>query len=93
MLVTITEYQELDARKLMDIYSESNYENTDYFFPDEPNKDVAVRKAEDGFLEYLKNDFFRAGRSILLDLGERRRLGQCITAQQDYKRPALSRST
>lgn len=64
MLVTITEYQELDARKLMDIYSESNYENTDYFFPDEPNKDVAVRKAEDGFLEYLKNDFIeQAGAS------------------------------
>ena len=31
MLIKITEYQNLDTRKLMDVYSESNYENTDYF--------------------------------------------------------------
>ncbi len=24
---------------LMDVYSESNYENTDYFYPDETDKD------------------------------------------------------
>ena len=58
MLIKISEYQNLDARKLMDIYSESNYENTDYFYPGEADKDAAVRKVEDGFLDFLKNDFF-----------------------------------
>ena len=32
MLIKITDYREMDPRKLMDVYSESNYENTDYFF-------------------------------------------------------------
>jgi hypothetical protein len=38
MLTTITDYQKLNTRKLMDVYSESNYENTDYFFPEEADK-------------------------------------------------------
>ena len=58
MLIKATEYEKLDARKLMDVYSESNYENTDYFFPDEPEKATAVRKVEAGFLDFLKNEFF-----------------------------------
>ena len=58
MLITISELKDIDMRKLMDIYSESNYENTDYFFPDEPDKKVAVQKVEAGFLDFLKNDFF-----------------------------------
>ena len=64
MLITITEFKDLDTRKLMDIYSESNYENTDYFYPDEQDKAAAVRKVEEGFLDFLKNDFFgQAGAS------------------------------
>ena len=58
MLIRITEYQKVDNRKLMDVYSESNYENTDYFYPDEKDKDIAVQKVEEGFLDFLKNDFF-----------------------------------
>ena len=58
MLIKFTEYQELDTGKLMEVYSESNYENTDYFFPDEENKEVAVQKVEAGFLDFLRNDFF-----------------------------------
>ena len=58
MLITITEFKFLDIRKLMDIYCESNYENTAYFYPDEPDKDAAVRKVEKGFADYLKNGFF-----------------------------------
>lgn len=58
MLKKITEFRELDARGLMDVYSESNYENTDYFFPDEADKASAVEKVEAGFLDFLKNDFF-----------------------------------
>ena len=58
MLLRIMKYCDLDGRKLMDVYSESNYENTDYFFPDEADKNAAVRKVEAGFLDFLKNDFF-----------------------------------
>ncbi|MBO4471181.1 MAG: GNAT family N-acetyltransferase [Clostridia bacterium] len=58
MLRKITEYRDLDERKLMDVYSESNYENTDYFFPEETDKEKAVRQVEAGFLDFLKNDFF-----------------------------------
>ena len=32
MLLRINRYEELDVRKLMDVYAESNFENTDYFF-------------------------------------------------------------
>ena len=58
MLIKISEYQKVDSRKLMDVYSESNYENTDYFFPDEADKEAAVQRVEAGFLDFLKNDFF-----------------------------------
>ena len=57
-LIIITEYRKVDTRKLMEIYSESNYENTNYFYPEDSDKEAAVRKVEAGFLDYLKNDFF-----------------------------------
>lgn len=58
MLITIDAYKDIDAKKLMDIYSESNYENTDYFCPDEVDKTVAVKMVEDRFLDYLQNEFW-----------------------------------
>lgn len=58
MLLRITNASELDERKLMDVYFESNFENTDYFYPEETDKDVAVRKVEAGFLDFMKNEFF-----------------------------------
>ena len=58
MLLKIEQYCDLNERMLMDIYSESNFENTDYFFPDEENKEIAVQKVEIGFLDFLKNEFF-----------------------------------
>ena len=58
MIQKITSYFDIDKRKLMDVYSESNYENTDYFFPDEADKNVAVKKVENGFLDFLKTEFF-----------------------------------
>ena len=33
MLLKITDGQALDERKLMDVYAESNLENTDFFCP------------------------------------------------------------
>ena len=40
--------------KLLKIEStqKSNSENADIFFPDETDRDTALRKAEDGFLDY-----------------------------------------
>ena len=59
MILKISDYNKIDQRKLMDVYSESNFENTDYFYPDEKNKEVAVSKVESGFLHFLKDDFYR----------------------------------
>ena len=64
MLKRITEYQKVDTRKLMDVYSESNYENTEYFFPDETDKEAAVKRVEAGFLDFLKNDFFNKAEAV-----------------------------
>ena len=58
MLIEITKYQEMDKRKLMEVYSEGNHENADYFYPDETDKKAAIRKAEEDFQNFLKNDFF-----------------------------------
>ena len=58
-LLRITDYDDIDERMLMDIYAEGNLENTDYFFPDEKDKDVAVKKVEEGFLDFLKNKFYK----------------------------------
>lgn len=38
MLLRITRYCDLARQNLMEVYSESNYENTDYFYPDETDK-------------------------------------------------------
>lgn len=59
MILRITNYTDLEERKLMDIYAESNFENTDYFYPDETDKEVAVSKVESGFLDFLRDEFFK----------------------------------
>ena len=41
------------------VYAESNLENTDFFCPEEPDKEAAVRMVESGFLDFLKNEFFK----------------------------------
>lgn len=58
MLLRIKQFSELDPQKLMGIYSESNFENTDYFYPDEKDKDKALLMVEAGFIDFLRNDFF-----------------------------------
>lgn len=63
MLLRITNYCDLNERKLMDVYSESNFENTDYFYPDEIDKEVAVSKVESGFLDFLKDEFFKQAKA------------------------------
>ncbi|MBP0970348.1 MAG: GNAT family N-acetyltransferase [Oscillospiraceae bacterium] len=58
MLLSITDYNELDSRKLMDLYREGNVENAEYFYPDIEDRQEALRKAEDDFLQYIENEFF-----------------------------------
>ena len=58
MLRKITRYEDLNTRALMDVYAESNFENTDYFYPDDADKAEAVRKVEAGFLDFLRTEFF-----------------------------------
>jgi GNAT superfamily N-acetyltransferase len=58
MLRKIDRFEDLDTRALMDIYAESNFENTDYFFPEEADKAAALRKVEMGFLDFLRMEFF-----------------------------------
>ena len=58
MLHIITTYADLDGPRLMAVYAESNLENTDYFFPDMADKALAVRKVEEGFLRFLRDEFF-----------------------------------
>ncbi len=58
MLHIITTYADLDGPRLMTVYAESNLENTDYFFPDMADKAMAVQKVEEGFLQFLLDEFF-----------------------------------
>ncbi len=54
----VTEYAELDGPRLMEVYAESNLENTDYFFPEMEDKALAVKKVEEGFLAFLRDEFY-----------------------------------
>lgn len=64
MLIEIKAYAELDTEKLMAVYAESNRENAEDLFPELEDKALALRKVEEGFLEYLKTEFFaRPGNS------------------------------
>ena len=58
MLHIISSYADLDGPRLMAIYAESNLENTDYFFPEIGDKALAVKKVEEGFLTFLRDEFF-----------------------------------
>lgn len=64
MLLQFTSLADLNMDQLMQIYSESNLENAAYFYPDDPDREKAVRLCEEKFLEYLENDFYsRSGRT------------------------------
>lgn len=58
MLHVITDYTGVDERKLMAIYAESNSENAESFYPDMQDKALAVKRVEQDFLSYIKNEFF-----------------------------------
>lgn len=58
MLLQFTSLADINTDQLMQIYIESNTENAAYFYPDETDTQKAVRLCEEGFLEYLKNEFY-----------------------------------
>lgn len=58
ILIQITDYSNIDPRKLMNLYLEANIENTDFFYPDMEDKKLALEKVETDFLNYIKTDFF-----------------------------------
>ncbi len=58
MLKIVKSFTELNISELMEVYFEDNCENGRIFFPD-CNADEQLRRAEDGFESYLREDFFR----------------------------------
>lgn len=70
MLIEITSYNDIDARKLMDLYVEGNIENADYFHPDMADKTAALALMEESFLDFLKTDFFERPNSTYCILEE-----------------------
>lgn len=64
-LLKFNSYKGIHERKLMDIYAESNWDNTDYFYPDESDKAKAVKQVEADFLNFLKKDFLKQDGSTL----------------------------
>ena len=56
MLQRFERFEDIDGRKLMDLYAEGNRENAEEFFPDD-DVQTGVGKVEREFLDFLKNDF------------------------------------
>lgn len=57
MLLKITRFGDVDVQKLMRVYSESNSENAEDLFPGE-DAATALKKAEEGFTSFLRDEFF-----------------------------------
>ena len=57
MLYQIEVFNQIDGRKLMDLYQEGNIENIDYFYPETDDREGALTRIENNFLEYIEKDF------------------------------------
>ena len=58
-LLEIRDLSQIDGRKLMDLYGESNAENADYFYPDAADKAAALARVETDFLAYIRDKFLQ----------------------------------
>ena len=58
-LIRVTKSEDIDKRKLMDIYAESNRENTSFLCPDERDEDTAISVVEEGYMGLLEDEFFK----------------------------------
>lgn len=54
MLIEINTFDQLNQKELMAVYRETNMED---IRPDAPDRDDALRQAEEAYLRYLKEDF------------------------------------
>lgn len=45
MVLKIRELSDENARKLMDVYRESNIENIKYFYPEVEDNDIGIKKS------------------------------------------------
>lgn len=63
MMIKIIQSNDIDDNKLMSIYVESNFENTDYFYPEITDKVEAVKKVEHDFCDYIKTEFLNGANS------------------------------
>ena len=70
MLIEISTFDQVNKRELMNVYRESNIENTDYFYPDVSDKNEALQKVECDYLNYIENDFLADSRNryMILEL-------------------------
>lgn len=69
MILEINAFHQVNGRKLMDIYGESNRENTSYFYPEITDINEALAKVECDYLHYIETDFLanRQNRYIILE--------------------------
>lgn len=58
MLIIVRSIRQLQISQFMEIYRESNMENAAIFFPYDP-PGVALTMAEQEFVRYLRDDFFK----------------------------------
>ena len=59
MLIRIDRLSGPDGRKLMDLYREGNLENAEYFYPEITDREAGIRKVEEEFLRYIREDFLK----------------------------------
>lgn len=58
MLYRFDSLEQLDFRRLMDLYAGGNEDNAEYFYPDIADRAQAIAMAERDFLNYLRDSFF-----------------------------------
>lgn len=70
MINKYTSLEQLDTRKLMDLYAEGNRENADEFYPNIADRSLALKKAEQDFIDFLETGFFTAPERVYWVLEE-----------------------
>ena len=82
MLYRIEQVNQIDGRKLMDLYQEGNIENIDYFYPGTEDREGALKRIENDFLGYIEKDFLAKPENAYWILEEE---GAWVSALRLYK--------
>lgn len=64
MIKVIHSFDNIDKRKLMELYRESNEENIAFFYPQMQDKDEALANVETDYLNYIKNEFLSSEENV-----------------------------